>query len=107
MSVLSADYGYRLSYSYFAAPDDFTGVTNTFLSLDQSTRRVSVNISIADDSIVEAIEIFQASLTLVDPFIPTIITVTPSLANISIEDDDSKLTIQSIMPSYISTAIVL
>ena len=61
MSVLSADFGYRLSYPYFAAPDDFTGVTNTFLLLDQSTRRVSVNISIADDSIVEAIEIFQAS----------------------------------------------
>jgi len=60
------------------------------LLFDQSTRRVSVNVSIADDMIFEGTEIFQASLTLVDPFIPAIITVSPSLANISIEDDDGK-----------------
>jgi len=54
---------------------------------------VSVNVSIADDMIFEGTEIFQASLTLVDPFIPTIINVSPSLANISIEDDDSKFTL--------------
>ena len=53
---------------------------------------MSVNISIADDMIFEGTEIFQASLTLVDPFIPPIIIVSPSLANISIEDDDSKST---------------
>ena len=60
---------------------------------NQSTQSVSVNVSIADDMIFEGTEVFQASLTLVDPFIPTIITVSPSLANISIEDDDSKLTL--------------
>ena len=60
------------------------------LLFDQSTGRVSVNVSIADDMIFEGIEVFQASLTLVDPFISTIITVSPSLANISIEDDDGK-----------------
>jgi len=42
--------------------------------------------------IFEGTEIFQASLTLVDPFIPTIIIVSPSLVNISIEDDESKST---------------
>jgi len=63
------------------------------LLFDQSTGRVSVNISIADDMIFEGTEVFQASLTLVDPFIPTIITVSPSLANISIEDDDGKSTL--------------
>ena len=52
-----------------------------------------MNVSIADDMIFEGTEVFQASLTLVDPFIPTIITVSPSLANISIEDDDSKFTL--------------
>ena len=57
---------------------------------DQSTRRVSVNASIVDDIVFEGTEIFQASLTLVDPFNPTVITVSPSLANISIEDDGSK-----------------
>jgi len=60
------------------------------LLFDQSIRRLSVNITIADDIIFEGSEIFQASLTLVDPFIPTIITVNPSLANISIEDNESK-----------------
>ena len=60
------------------------------LMFDQSTRTVSVNISITDDNIVEAAEIFQASLTLVDPLNPNFITVRPSMANISIEDDDSK-----------------
>ena len=63
------------------------------LLFDQSTGRVSVNVSIADDMIFEGTEVFQASLTLVDPFIPPIIIVSPSLANISIEDDDSKLTL--------------
>jgi len=63
------------------------------LLFDQSTQSVSVNVSIADDVIFEGTEMFQASLTLVDPFIPTIITVSPSLANISIDDDDSKLTL--------------
>ena len=62
------------------------------LLFGQSKQVVSVNISIADDVIFEGAEIFQASLTLVDPFIPTIITVSPSLASISIEDDDGKST---------------
>ena len=74
----------------FAEPSDFTGISGMLLSFDQSTRRVSINVSISDDMIFEGTEIFQASLTLVDPFIPTVITVSPSLANISIEDDDSK-----------------
>ena len=60
------------------------------LLFDQSTGRVLVNVSIVDDMIFEGTEVFQASLTLVDPFIPAIITVSPSLANVSIEDDDSK-----------------
>ena len=63
------------------------------LLFDQSTGRVSVNVSIADDMIFEGTEVFQASLTLVEPFIPAVITVSPSLANISIDDDDSKLTL--------------
>ena len=63
------------------------------LVFDQSTQSVSVNVSIADDMIFEGTEIFQASLTLVDPFNPAIITVRPSLANISIEDDESKSTL--------------
>ena len=63
------------------------------LLFGESTESVSVNISIVDDVIFEGTEIFQASLTLVDPFIPTVIIVSPSLANISIEDDDSKSTI--------------
>ena len=79
-----------ISYSYFAAPDDFTGVSNTLLLFDWSTRRVSVTIFISDNKVVETAEIFQASLTLVDPLNPNIITVRPSMANISIEDDDSK-----------------
>ena len=60
------------------------------LLFDQSTGRVLVNVSIVDDMIFEGTEVFQASLTLVDPFIPAIITVSPSLANVSIEDDDGK-----------------
>ena len=63
------------------------------LLFDQSTGRVSVNVSIADDMIFEGTEVFQACLTLVEPFIPAVITVSPSLANISIDDDDSKLTL--------------
>ena len=63
------------------------------LVFDQRTQSVSVNVSIADDMFFEGTEVFQASLTLVDPFNPTIITVSPSLANISIEDDDSKSTL--------------
>ena len=47
---------------------------------------MTVNISIVDDTIVEATEMFQASLTLVDPLLPGIITVSPSLADIVIED---------------------
>ena len=75
---------------HHAESNDFTGISDMRLLFDQSTGRVSVNVSIADDMIFEGIEVFQASLTLVDPFIPTIITVSPSLANISIEDDDGK-----------------
>jgi len=78
---------------HLAESNDFTGISDMLLLFDQSTRRVSVNVSIADDMIFEGTEVFQASLILVDPFIPTIITVSPSLANISIEDDDSKLTL--------------
>ena len=72
-----------------AEPIDFIGISDMLL-FDQSTRRLSVNITIADDIIFEGSEIFQASLILVDPFNPTIITVNPSLANISIEDNESK-----------------
>ena len=73
-----------------AEPNDFTAISGMLLLFDQSTQSVLVNVSIADDMIFEGTEIFQASLTLVDPFIPAIITVSPSLANVSIEDDDSK-----------------
>ena len=79
-------------FPYFAAPDDFTGVSNMLLLFDRGTRTVSVSISIADDNIVEAAEICQVSLTLVNPLNPNIIMVSPSLANISILDDDSKST---------------
>ena len=65
------------------------------LLFDQSTRRLSVNISIVDDIVFEGTEIFEASLTLVDPFNPSIITVSPSVVNISIEDDDSKSTLKT------------
>jgi len=75
------------------------------LLFDQSIRRLSVNITIADDIIFEGSEIFQASLTLVDPFNPTIITVNPSLANISIEDNESKSNsvTNALNRSYINT----
>ena len=91
--------GYDLLYGPFifkfnlAEPYDFNGISTMLLLFDQSTQSVSVNISIADDMFFERTEIFQAYLTLVGPFNPTIITVRPSLANISIEDDDSKSTL--------------
>jgi len=62
------------------------------LLFDQGTSTVSVHITIVDDNIVEAAEICQVSLTLVNPLNPNIIIVSPSLANISVLDDDSKST---------------
>ena len=69
-----------------AAPNDFMEVSSLLLVFDQSRTTVTVNISIEVDTIVEATETFQASLTLVDPLVPNIITVSPSLADIFIED---------------------
>ena len=86
-------HGERIVYLIKIPVDDFTGISDMLLLFGESTQSVSVNISIADDTIFEGTEIFQASLTLVDPFNPTVITVSPSLANISIEDDDSKSTL--------------
>ena len=57
---------------------------------NQSTTTVTVSISIVDDTTVEAREMFQASLTLVDPLRPDVITVSPSLADIFIEDSFGK-----------------
>ena len=79
-----------ISQFHLAEADDFSRISDMRVLFAISTQSVPVNISIADDMIFEGTEVFQASLTLVDPFIPTIITVTPSLANISIEDDDGK-----------------
>ena len=89
---------------HLAESNDFTGISDMLLLFDQSTGRVSVNVSIADDMIFEGTEVFQASLILVDPFIPTIITVSPSLANISIEDNNGKSTLTLIL---VWTAIML
>jgi len=71
---------------HITAPDDFTEVSSLLLVFDQSTTTVTVNISIVDDTVAEATETFQASLTLVDPLRPDIITISPSLADIFIED---------------------
>lgn len=71
---------------HITAPDDFTEVSSLLLVFDQSTTTVTVNVSIVDDTVAEETETFQASLTLVDPLRPGIITISPSLADIFIED---------------------
>jgi len=79
-----------LKLLYLTAPDDFTEVSSLLLVFNQSTTTVTVSISIVDDTTVEAREMFQASLTLVDPLRPDVITVSPSLADIFIEDSFGK-----------------
>jgi len=80
----------ELKLLYLTAPDDFTEVSSLLLVFDQSTTTVTVNISIVDDTVAEATETFQASLTLVDSLCPDIITISPSLADIFIEDSFGK-----------------
>ena len=93
-----------ISQFHLAEADDFSRISDMRVLFAISTQSVPVNISIADDMIFEGTEVFQASLILVDPFIPTIITVSPSLANISIEDNNGKSTLTLIL---VWTAIML
>ena len=68
-------------------PDDY-GTTSTLLTFGPSDTTRQVSIPIADDSVNEAREQFQALLTLLTTGVD--VTIRPSEAPVFIDDDDGK-----------------
>ena len=66
---------------------------------NDDVRELSFNVSIVNDNIPEDVEMFNVSLTL-DPAdqarLGSRVTVSPDVATITIQDDDSKLIINTI-----------
>ena len=58
------------------------------MTFGPSVTRLPVDIPIVDDSVVEAIEDFFASLSLVTP--GANVTIDPGVTEIRIDDDDSE-----------------
>ena len=72
----------------YVAPADYQAVTRT-ITFSSSVSTVSVTVTIFDDSILESTENFVGNLT--DPQSQTGISLTPSIANVNITDNDGKL----------------
>ena len=72
----------------YVAPADYQAVTRT-ITFSSSVSTVSVTVTIFDDSILESTENFVGNLT--DPQSQTGISLTPSIANVNIMDNDGKL----------------
>ena len=78
------------------APGDYGGLTNFSLGpFSNGVRELSFNVSIANDDIPEDAETFSASLTL-DPRdqarLGSRVRVSPSVATVTIQDNDGKHT---------------
>ena len=69
------------------APTDYTALSQT-LTFQPGTTRISVEISIENDDIVESVENFFAGLTLETP--EANVVVDPAGAEIRINDTDSE-----------------
>ena len=88
------------------APGDYGALTNFHLdpSSNDDVRQLSFNVSIVNDSIPEDAEMFNVSLTL-DPAVQARlgnrVTVSPDVASITIQDDDSKHLIISTITLYV------
>ena len=85
-------------FSCIAAPDDFSERTSMMLELEQSTRNVSVNISITDDTLAEGTETFHVSINIVMDTDLSNVTVNPNMTTVSIQDNDCKLTLSLYSP---------
>ena len=66
------------------SPQDFTAISVQELIFSPTQNRLTVNISIVDDSILEDVEQFSVMLTQVTPLAP----VSNLSASITISDDD-------------------
>ena len=65
-----------------------------------------MNVTLVDDDITENMEEFQATLAAVT--VTTSAFVSPSIAKVIIEDNDSKISLQSVyMPHVISSGFLL
>ena len=49
---------------------------------------ILVNVNITDDLLLEENKVFWATLALVDPNRPDLITIAPNVSRITINDDD-------------------
>ncbi len=82
--------------SLSSATSDYTAISQYTLEFSSSQLSVLVNVYITDDLVLEdLLECFQANLILDRPFLvsnPGAITTGPELANITIRDNDGKIT---------------
>ena len=88
------------------APGDYGNLTNFHLdpSSNDDVRQLSFNVSIVNDSIPEDAEVFHVSLTLdsaVQARLGNRVIVSPHVATITIQDDDSKHLIISTITLYV------
>ena len=90
----------QIAFPPSVAPGDYGNLTNFRLDpFNNDLRELSFNVTIVNDNIPEDVEMLNVSLTL-DPAdqdrLGNRVTVSPDVATITIQDDDSKLIIKTI-----------
>ena len=75
----------------FVDPSDYVALTNFRLGpFSNDVRQLSFNVSIVNDSIPEDSEMFRATLTLEGADQAELVTVSPDVATVTIQDNDGR-----------------
>ena len=75
---------------FLIAPDDYIPV-DELLTFSDSVTTIEVNVTLIDDDSLEENEIFRGRLSIFNS--STVAAVNPSLADVTIQDDDSMILI--------------
>ena len=77
------------TYRCYIVESDFTPITDMELVFSGAEQQTTVSIAITDDDVYENLETLRASLVLVAANVQ--VTISPSQATVSIENDDREL----------------
>ena len=89
MSLINGDLNYRDLF-FYTAPEDYGFVSTVFI-FNNISQQASVMVPIMEDALLEANETFKAEINLVRMEDSNCILLEPSIADITILDNDSEL----------------
>ena len=92
----------------YVAPSDYGALTDFRLGpFSNDVRQLSFNVSIVNDSIPEDAEMFRATLTLEGADQAELVTVSPDVAAVTIQDNDGRQSIWCMLTSNTTLTNVL